>query len=75
MRNLPIELQHSLEDRIIQRQDTNSTWLLEHGYQVLLDHLRKPFNGNLENSQHRLSEMDKRRNINHRDIFPWLYKL
>lgn len=74
VRNLSESTRNELEQTVVDRQNPESSWLLEHGYQILLDHLRKPFESNLANSIEQLRVLDKRRNINSELTFPWLYK-
>ena len=74
IRNLPRDALQSLEEELIKRIDQRPGYLLEDGYEILLKHLRQPFEADLAKSMAELSKMDRRRNIDGSKIFTELYK-
>jgi hypothetical protein len=75
IRNLPAHLLDKVQQRLINEIANSPGYLLENGYKNMLLHIQKPFNKNLPLSFKKMFEMDQRRNLNSREIFPELYKL
>lgn len=74
-RHLPNEVLQSIEHTLQDRINSNPGFLLEDGYQNLLEHIRKPFKQDLVSSFKQLAELDRRRGVDSSKIFTELYKL
>ena len=72
VRNLELEINNLTE--ILQLQRVNSGYLLADGYKNLLRHLQSPFNADIKSSMKVINELDKRRNLDSRKIFPEIYQ-
>lgn len=73
IRNLPADALQSLEDELIKRISQKPGYLLEDGYEILLKHLRTPFEANLAKSLAELAKLDQRRRVDSSEIFTELY--
>lgn len=71
--NLPKEKIIQAKDELIKRININSGFILQDGYTNLLKYLDTPFCGDLQSSLAKLSELDQRRLLNSKEIFPELY--
>ena len=74
IRNLPADALQSLEEELIKRINQKPGYLLQDGYEILLEHLRTPFVADLAKSMARISEMDQRRRVDSSKIFTELYE-
>jgi radical SAM protein with 4Fe4S-binding SPASM domain len=75
VRNVPESVKPKLVQLIKSRMTPGSSWLLEHGYQLLIDHISTPYDGNLEKSLNWFKELDQRRGTNGNKIFPTVYNM
>ena len=72
--NLPKFIINELIGILKNRIDEKPGFLLENGYQNLLQYLTETeFYANIDNTQKELKKMDQRRNINSSKVFPKLY--
>jgi uncharacterized Fe-S cluster-containing radical SAM superfamily protein len=75
IRHLPDPVLIWLQDILKQRIDQKPGYLLEDSYCNLLHYIQQPFAKNLPGALEKLTVLDKRRNLNSREIFPELYSL
>ena len=75
VRNLPDSILQDLDNIIEQRIDRSSKDLLHHGYELLQNHIRRPFDKAPEKTLQRLNEIDTRRNLNSKNIFANVYSM
>lgn len=73
IRNLPQDALQSLERLLEDRISMRSGYLLEDGYRVLINHLRRPHAADPSGSIAYLSEIDSRRGLDSRKIFTEFY--
>jgi len=73
IRNLPKDALQSLEEELIKRINKKPGYLLEDGYEILLQHLRTPFTADFDRSMAEIAKLDIRRNIDSKKIFDELY--
>jgi hypothetical protein len=75
VRHLPEAVLQSIEHALQSRINDRPGYLLEDGYQNLLNYVRQPFDRDLAGSIKKLQIMDQRRNLDSRQIFLDLYQL
>lgn len=75
IRHLPDLVLQSVEQKLKDRINQNPGYLLEDSYRNLLHYVQQPFEKDINNSFEKLSELDKRRNLDSSAIFKDLYKL
>ena len=72
--NLPKSIINELIGIIKNKINEKPRFLLENGYQNLLQYLTETeFYANIDNTQKELKKMDQRRNIDSSKVFPKLY--
>jgi len=74
IRNLPDNVLHSVKDELIKRINQRPGFLLENGYQNVLEYLMQPHTKDLKSSFVQLGILDDRRGLNSSKIFKELYK-
>lgn len=75
IRHLPDSVLESIKNDLQLRIDKRPGYLLEDGYKNILRYVQQPFDKNLESSIIRLRELDLRRNLDSRKVFPEIYKM
>jgi hypothetical protein len=73
VRHLPGSVLNDVAKELEIRISQSPKFLLENSYQNLLQYIKKPMNKDLKNSFTMIKNIDKRRNLNSKDIFPKLY--
>jgi len=74
VRNLPEDKLAKVKSELEKRIKQDPGYLLSDGYVNLLRHLDRPFNKNLSMTLDQLREMDKRRGLDSKTIFPEVYE-
>jgi MoaA/NifB/PqqE/SkfB family radical SAM enzyme len=73
VRNLPDDILDDINIALQSRLDQNPGYLLEESYKNMMRHARLPFEKNLISTFKELAEMDQRRNLDSKIIFPEVY--
>jgi len=74
VRNLSDDVLDDMRISLQSRIDQEPGYLLEESYRNMMRHARLPFEKDLAKTFKRLEEMDQRRNLNSRKIFPEVYE-
>jgi len=74
VRNLPEDRLDDLRIALQSRIDEEPGYLLEESYRNMMRHLRQPFNKDLGRSFAKLNELDQRRGLDSRKLFPEVYE-
>lgn len=74
IRHLPESVLNSVKSKLQSRINQNPGYLLEDSYRNMLHYIDTPFDKNIKLSFDRISELDRRRNIDSKKIFKDLYK-
>jgi radical SAM protein with 4Fe4S-binding SPASM domain len=74
-RQLPESVLQSIKELTQAKINQKPGFLLEDGYNNIINHINKPFKKNLEDSFMRIRELDKRRNLDSSKIFNELYNI
>lgn len=74
VRNLPEDILNDMRIELQSRIDQAPKYLLEESYRNMMRHARLPFEKDLGNTFKKLSEMDQRRGLNSKAIFPEVYE-
>jgi len=74
VRNLPDDVLDDMRIALQSRIDQEPGYLLEESYRNMMRHARLPFEKDLTNTFKRLSEMDQRRGLDSKMIFPEVYE-
>ena len=75
IRHLPDHVLNYVKQILMNKINEHPGYLLEDSYQNLLSHIQEPMRKDLSDSFEQLSILDKRRNLNSKEIFTNLYKL
>ena len=75
IRNLPLDALKLLEQLLKDRLAMKHGYLLEDGYRVLINHLRRSYTAKPTDSIAYLRELDARRGLDSRKIFKDFYQL
>jgi len=75
IRHLPDDVLNYVKQTLTHKIDAGPGYLLEDSYRNLLSYIREPMEKNLSRSFEQLSILDKRRNLNSKEIFSNLYTL
>jgi len=74
VRNLPEDRLDNLRIALHSRIDQEPGYLLEESYKNMMRHLKQPFDKNIDNTFKKLNEMDQRRGLDSKIIFPEVYE-
>ena len=74
VRNLPDDELDDINIALQSRIDQEPGYLLEDSYKNMMRHARVPFNKNLTKTFNKLNEMDQRRGLDSKTIFPEVYE-
>lgn len=74
VRNLPEDRLDDIRIALQSRIDHEPGYLLEESYRNMMRHLRQPFAKDLNNTFAKLAELDQRRQLDSRSIFPEVYE-
>jgi len=74
VRNLPDDVLDDINIALQSRINSNPGYLLEESYKNMMRHARLPFDKDLAKTFKKLNEMDQRRGLNSRQIFPEVYE-
>ena len=72
VRNLPEHCLSTARQELEKRMVT-SEYLIKHSYKILYDHLNRPFEKNINLTLQTLAELDQRRHLDSKSIFPEFY--
>jgi MoaA/NifB/PqqE/SkfB family radical SAM enzyme len=75
IRHLPKDALRYVKATLQDRIDQKPGYLLEDSYRNLLHYVEQPFEANFEGALKQLQEVDKRRGIDSKTVFPEVYKL
>lgn len=75
IRHLPDFALQSIKQTIINRLDRNPGYLLEESYKNILSTIDQPFQSDLARSMLMIGQMDHRRQLDSKEIFPDLYHI
>lgn len=73
IRHLPDVVLNDIVKQLKNRINQGPKYLLENSYKNILDYVQKPMNKDIKNSFTMIKNLDTRRNLNSREIFPDLY--
>ena len=74
VRNLPDDILDDINIALQSRLDQNPGYLLEESYKNMMRHARLPFTKELASTFKNLNEMDQRRGLDSKTIFPEVYE-
>ena len=74
-RNLPNSVLLLIKDIVQEKINQKPGFLLEDGYNNIIEHINTPFNKDLTNSLIEIKKIDQRRNIDSREVFKEFYNL
>jgi MoaA/NifB/PqqE/SkfB family radical SAM enzyme len=75
VRHLPDSILDAVRNKLKTRIDQHPGYLLEDSYRNMLTYLDQPMQKNFKDSLRRLAELDSRRNLDSRRVFPDLYQI
>ena len=75
IRHLPKDVLQYVKTKLQDKIDQNPGYLLEDSYRNLLHYIEQPFEADFLGSLEKLAELDKRRGIDSKTVFPEIYNI